>query len=99
MKFPSIKLEAEAKKNKGYFRADSSREVMSAYATIDVPLYQSGNSSSKIRETKRQLFSMQEKKKMKVNSSVWPDHLIVDDNDPFVDIIEKKKERGVLKTF
>ena len=67
MKFPSIKLEAEAKKNKGYFRADSSREVMSAYATIDVPLYQSGNSSSKIRETKRQLFSMQEKKKMMVN--------------------------------
>lgn len=35
----------------------------------------------------------QSKKKMKVNSSVWPDHLIVDDNDPFVDIIEKKKEK------
>ena len=66
-KYPSVKIEAEARKNRGYFRADSEREVMSAYATIDVPLYQSGNSSSKIREFRSKLFSLQEHKKMKVN--------------------------------
>ena len=66
-KFPLVKLEAEAQKNKGYFRSDSAREVLSAYATIDIPLYQSGLSSSKIRESKRKLISLQEFKKFKLN--------------------------------
>ena len=34
---PSVKLEAEAKINEGYFRTDSKREVLSAFAKIDIP--------------------------------------------------------------
>ncbi len=57
---PSVKLEAEAKVNEGYFRTDSEREVLSAYAKIDIPIYQSGAASSKIRETRKQVFAEKE---------------------------------------
>lgn len=57
---PSVKLEAEAKVNEGYFRTDSAREVLSAFAKIDIPLYQSGLASSKVRETKKQMSAEQE---------------------------------------
>ena len=57
---PSVKLEAEAKVNEGYFRTDSEREVLSAYAKIDIPIYQSGVASSKIRETRKQVFAEKE---------------------------------------
>ena len=66
-KLPSVKLEAELKKNKGYFRSDSSREVMSAFASVSIPLYQSGLASSKIRELKKELSSEKEFHKLKVN--------------------------------
>ncbi len=59
-KLPSVKLEAEAKINEGYFRTDSSREVLSAYTKVDIPLYQSGTASSKIREAKKKLFAQKE---------------------------------------
>ena len=58
-RLPSIKLEGEAYINEGYFRFDSKREVLSAFATIDIPLYQSGEASSKIRETRSKLSSLQ----------------------------------------
>ena len=57
-KLPSVKLEADAYINEGYFRTDSKREVLSAFAIIDIPLYQSGAASSKIREVKNQLFAL-----------------------------------------
>ena len=41
-KLPSVKLEADAYINEGYFRTDSKREVLSAFAIVDIPLYQSG---------------------------------------------------------
>ena len=66
-KLPSVKLEAELKKNKGYFRSDSSREVMSAFASVSIPLYQSGLASSKIRELKKELSSEKEYHKLKMN--------------------------------
>ena len=66
-KLPSVKLEAELKKNKGYFRSDSSREVMSAFASVSIPLYQSGLASSKIRELKKELSSEKEFHKLKIN--------------------------------
>ena len=59
-RLPSLKLEAEAKINQGYFRTDSEREVLSAFAKVDIPLYQSGLASSKIRESKKKLFAQKE---------------------------------------
>ncbi len=59
-RLPSVKLEAEAKINKGYFRTDSEREVLSAYTKVDIPLYQSGVAASKIREEKKKLFALKE---------------------------------------
>lgn len=59
-KLPSVKLEADAYINQGYFRTDSKREVLSAFAKIDIPLYQSGVASSKIRESKSELFALQQ---------------------------------------
>lgn len=58
-RLPSLKLEGEAYINEGYFRFDSKREVLSAFATVDIPLYQSGAASSKIRETRSKLLSLQ----------------------------------------
>ena len=58
-RLPSVKLEGEAYINEGYFRFDSKREVLSAFATVDIPLYQSGAASSKIRETRSKLLSLQ----------------------------------------
>lgn len=66
-KLPSIKLEAEARKNRGYFKADSEREVMTAFARIDIPLYQSGFAASKIRESKKELRSLKEAKISAIN--------------------------------
>tara|TARA_B100000287_G_C20673566_1_gene794332 strand:- start:4736 stop:6097 length:1362 start_codon:yes stop_codon:yes gene_type:complete len=63
---PSVKLEAEAKINQGYFRTDSKREVLSAFAKVDIPLYQSGAASSKIREIRKQKFA--EKELLKLES-------------------------------
>ena len=57
---PSVKLEAEAKINEGYFRTDSKREVLSAFAKIDIPFYQSGLASSKIREQKKLMFALKQ---------------------------------------
>ena len=57
-RLPSLKLEGEAYINEGYFRFDSKREVLSAFATVDIPLYQSGAASSKIRETRSKLLSL-----------------------------------------
>ena len=57
-KLPSVKLEADAYINQGYFRTDSKREVLSAFAIVDIPLYQSGAASSKIRESKEELFAL-----------------------------------------
>ncbi len=51
---PSVKLEAEAKINEGYFRTDSKREVLSAFAKIDIPIYRSGLASSEIRSLRKQ---------------------------------------------
>ena len=65
---PSVKLEAEAKVNEGYFRTDSEREVLSAYAKIDIPIYQSGVASSKIRETRKQVFAEKELLKLEKKS-------------------------------
>jgi len=50
----SVKLEAEAKVNEGYFRTDSKREVLSAFAIIDIPIYRSGLASSEIRGIRKQ---------------------------------------------
>ena len=58
-RLPTVKLEGEAYINEGYFRFDSKREVLSAFATVDIPLYQSGAASSKIRETRSKLLSLQ----------------------------------------
>ena len=57
-RLPSLKLEGEAYINEGYFKFDSKREVLSAFATVDIPLYQSGAASSKIRETRSKLLSL-----------------------------------------
>ncbi len=59
-KLPSVKLEADAYINEGYFRTDSKREVLSAFAMVDIPLYQSGAASSKIRESKTELFALKQ---------------------------------------
>ena len=58
-RLPTVKLEGEAYINEGYFKFDSKREVLSAFATVDIPLYQSGSASSKIRETRSKLLSQQ----------------------------------------
>jgi len=58
-RLPTVKLEGEAYINEGYFKFDSKREVLSAFATVDIPLYQSGAASSKIRETRSKLLSLQ----------------------------------------
>ncbi len=58
-RLPSLKLEGEAYINEGYFRYDSKREVLSAFATVDIPIYQSGAASSAIRETRSNLLSLQ----------------------------------------
>ena len=47
---PSIKLEAEAKVNEGYFRTDSEERFFLHMLKL-MPIYQSGVASSKIRET------------------------------------------------
>ena len=59
-KLPKVRLEADASINEGYFRTDSKREVLSAFAKIDIPLYQSGAASSKIRESNSELFALKE---------------------------------------
>ncbi len=59
-KLPSVKLEADAYINEGYFRTDSKREVLSAFAVVDIPLYQSGAAASKIRESKNELFALRQ---------------------------------------
>ena len=59
-RLPSVKLEAEAKINQGYFRTDSKKEVLSAFTKVDIPLYQSGAASSKIREFKKKSFALKE---------------------------------------
>lgn len=66
-KLPSIEIEAQLRKDSGYFKSDSSREVMSAFANIDIPLYQSGIASSKIRESKKMLESNKEFLKSKIS--------------------------------
>ena len=70
-KLPSLKLEAEAKKNKGYYRSDSSREVMSLYATVTVPFYQGGLAASKIREYKKKVSSKVQYKKIRINETKY----------------------------
>ena len=67
-RLPSLKLEAEAKINQGYFRTDSEREVLSAFAKVDIPIYQSGMASSKIREAKENLFAQQELLKLETEN-------------------------------
>ena len=67
-RLPSLKLEAEAKINQGYFRTDSEREVLSAFAKVDIPIYQSGMASSKIREAKEKLFAQQELLKLETEN-------------------------------
>ena len=67
-RLPSLKLEAEAKINQGYFRTDSEREVLSAIAKVDIPIYQSGMASSKIREAKEKLFAQQELLKLETEN-------------------------------
>ena len=67
-RLPSLKLEAEAKINQGYFRTDSEREVLSAFAIVDIPIYQSGMASSKIREAKEKLFAQQELLKLETEN-------------------------------
>lgn len=59
-KLPSVKFEADAYINEGYFRTDSKREVLSAFAVVDIPLYQSGAAASKIREVKSELFAFKQ---------------------------------------
>ncbi len=66
-KLPSIEIEGQLRKDSGYFKSDSEREVMSAFANIDFPIYQSGNASSKIRETRKLLESDKELLKSKIN--------------------------------
>ena len=70
-RLPSLKLEAEAKINKGYFRTDSEREVLSAFAKVDIPLYQAGSAASKIREIKKRLFAQKELLKMEVQETEY----------------------------
>ncbi len=67
-RLPSLKLEAEAKINQGYFRTDSEREVLSAFAKVDIPIYQSGMASSKIREVRKKLFAQQELLKLETEN-------------------------------
>ena len=67
LKLPKINLQAELRKDSGYFKSDSSREVMSAYANIDIPLYQSGNAASKIREAKKEHSALKELLKSRKN--------------------------------
>tara|TARA_E500000178_G_scaffold347_1_gene401 strand:+ start:3640 stop:5004 length:1365 start_codon:yes stop_codon:yes gene_type:complete len=66
-KLPSVNFEAEARKSKGYFKSDSSREVMTAFAKLDFPIYQSGLASSKIREVKKELLGLKELKFSQMN--------------------------------
>ena len=65
-KLPSVKIEAEAKINEGYFRTDSKREVLSAFAKVDIPIYQSGLASSEIREAKKRKFAEMELLKLEI---------------------------------
>lgn len=66
-KLPSVEIEAQLRKDSGYFRSDSGREIMSAFANIDIPLYQSGIASSKIRESRQNLESNKELLKSSIN--------------------------------
>ena len=66
-KLPSVEIEAQLRKDSGYFKSDSGREIMSAFANIDIPLYQSGIASSKIRESRQNLESNKELLKSSIN--------------------------------
>ncbi len=82
-RLPSVKLEGEAYINEGYFKFDSKREVLSAFATVDIPLYQSGAASSKIRETRSKLLSLQsllKKIKDEINYNVISSKSIFDNS-------------------
>ena len=67
LKLPKIELQAELRNDSGFFKSNSSREVMSAYANVGIPLYQSGNASSKIREAKKELSARKELVKSQKN--------------------------------
>ncbi len=71
---PSVKLEAEAKINEGYFRTDSKREVLSAFAKIDIPIYRSGLASSEIRGLRKQ--AKAEIELLKLESKILESNLI-----------------------
>ena len=71
---PSVKLEAEAKINEGYFRTDSKREVLSAFAKIDIPIYRSGLASSEIRGLRKQATA--EIELLKLESKILESNLI-----------------------
>ena len=71
---PSVKLEAEAKINEGYFRTDSKREVLSAFAKIDIPIYRSGLASSEIRGIRKQVTA--EIELLKLESKILESNLI-----------------------
>ena len=66
-KLPSVELKAELRKDSGYFKFDSDREIMSAYANVDIPIYQSGLAASKIRESKQKMESTKELLKSEIN--------------------------------
>ncbi len=71
---PSVKLEAEAKINEGYFRTDSKREVLSAFAKIDIPIYRSGLASSEIRTLRKKATA--EIELLKLESKILESNLI-----------------------
>ena len=71
---PSVKLEAEAKINEGYFRTDSKREVLSAFAKVDIPIYRSGLASSEIRGIRKQATA--EIELLKLESKILQSNLI-----------------------
>ena len=62
---PSVKLEAEAKVNEGYLERIVKERF--AYAKIDIPIYQSGVASSKIREQENRFLP---KKNSKIEKSL-----------------------------
>merc|ERR1711991_261445 len=71
---PSVKLEAEAKINEGYFRTDSKREGLAAFAKIDIPIYRSGLASSEIRGIRKQATA--EIELLKLESNILESNLI-----------------------
>ena len=71
---PSVKLEAEAKINEGYFRTDSKREVLSAFAKVDIPIYRSGLASSEIRGIRKQATAQIEL--LKLESKILESNLV-----------------------